>query len=544
MSNWRRWLRPSTWQSWLRSKRHPRAAETEDESFSDGSNVLTQTSAETPLTSVSRGTSMNVIRDPYSTTPVRYKTAAAAGSSADRSRRTLFSSKSLTAADGPQMQQQQSATPLLSAGDKDNAGANPQLASSRSHSADSVFTIVIRLPRDDSTADGDDRASIRMMAVPQPAPDTDQTKRSEPTTARSRPHATQANHHHHHQQQQQQQQQRHQNPPALRSKSAPIGRPSILRNRPPSHANSHAAAASSSSGGGGSSSLLCGTNNLSLGKLTSLSSSKPNHLPLLKGKLKNNNASPWVPRSCMPVAQSPLLVRCPRFDNNSGGGGSSSSSDVGGVISADSVGLPLDTKIIPKPLANRNLSVGVVGVGGGVGSGPAASGVEASASASASAAGGGALPTVSASVASFNSDGTVTDPPRRTLNHIYTARAAEAAALAAKKAAKKPKKKNAEKKQERKAAKTLSAILLAFIITWTPYNVIVLIKSLADCGDDDKCLPSALWNFAYYLCYINSTVNPVCYALCNASFRRTYVRILTCKWHSRTKTAVQRGFYN
>lgn len=34
-------------------------------------------------------------------------------------------------------------------------------------------------------------------------------------------------------------------------------------------------------------------------------------------------------------------------------------------------------------------------------------------------------------------------------------------------------------KSERKAAKTLSAILLAFVITWTPYNVLVLIKTVA-----------------------------------------------------------------
>ncbi|ROT70907.1 hypothetical protein C7M84_010781 [Penaeus vannamei] len=93
------------------------------------------------------------------------------------------------------------------------------------------------------------------------------------------------------------------------------------------------------------------------------------------------------------------------------------------------------------------------------------------------------------------------------------------------------------------AAKTLSAILLTFIVTWTPYNVLVLLKTLMACNADD-CIPRQLWDFSYYLCYINSTINPMCYALCNAAFRRTYVRILTCKWHSRRKQGVQRGYYS
>lgn len=42
----------------------------------------------------------------------------------------------------------------------------------------------------------------------------------------------------------------------------------------------------------------------------------------------------------------------------------------------------------------------------------------------------------------------------------------------------KKKKKSQEKRQETKAAKTLSAILLSFIITWTPYNILVLLKPL------------------------------------------------------------------
>ncbi|XP_076666500.1 muscarinic Acetylcholine Receptor, A-type [Andrena cerasifolii] len=108
------------------------------------------------------------------------------------------------------------------------------------------------------------------------------------------------------------------------------------------------------------------------------------------------------------------------------------------------------------------------------------------------------------------------------------------------KPANKKKQKIQEKKADGKAAKTLSAILLAFIITWTPYNILVLIKSFTDCS---WYIPQELWDFFYYLCYINSTVNPMCYALCNTAFRRTYVRILKCKWHNRNRAPVDRGRY-
>ncbi|KAG5895583.1 hypothetical protein JTB14_002345 [Gonioctena quinquepunctata] len=105
----------------------------------------------------------------------------------------------------------------------------------------------------------------------------------------------------------------------------------------------------------------------------------------------------------------------------------------------------------------------------------------------------------------------------------------------------KKKKKTQEKKADKKAAKTLSAILLTFIITWTPYNILVLLKPVTSTSTR---LPPQVWDFFYYLCYINSTINPVCYALCNASFRRTYLRILQCKWHNRNRAAMNRGFYN
>lgn len=75
--------------------------------------------------------------------------------------------------------------------------------------------------------------------------------------------------------------------------------------------------------------------------------------------------------------------------------------------------------------------------------------------------------------------------------------------------------------RERKAAKQLGFIMAAFILCWIPYFIFFMV--IAFC---ESCSNQHVHMFTIWLGYLNSTLNPLIYPLCNENFKKTFKKIL------------------
>ncbi|NXG44084.1 HRH1 protein, partial [Psilopogon haemacephalus] len=75
--------------------------------------------------------------------------------------------------------------------------------------------------------------------------------------------------------------------------------------------------------------------------------------------------------------------------------------------------------------------------------------------------------------------------------------------------------------RERKAAKQLGVIMAAFMLCWIPYFVLFMVTAF----HGHEQFP-VLHTFTIWLGYVNSTLNPFLYPLCNQNFKKTFKKIL------------------
>lgn len=72
-----------------------------------------------------------------------------------------------------------------------------------------------------------------------------------------------------------------------------------------------------------------------------------------------------------------------------------------------------------------------------------------------------------------------------------------------------------------RSVQTLGVIIGVFLFCWLPFCFFWPIQSFCD-----KCIPLQLYEYSYWASYLNSTINPLLYFLCNRDFRAAFKTII------------------
>ena len=78
--------------------------------------------------------------------------------------------------------------------------------------------------------------------------------------------------------------------------------------------------------------------------------------------------------------------------------------------------------------------------------------------------------------------------------------------------------------KQKKLTKTLVLTFFVFCFSWIPYFIVSVMAPFCR-----KCISAYAWNLCYMMGYINSMINPMCYALGSKDFKKTFKKLLKCK---------------